>query len=86
MKNIFISVLLTLALCPSQMKAQQNPILPGFHADPEITYSNQTHRYYIYSTTDGTPGWAVTLTSASRLPTSKSGVTRARCSMPRTVR
>lgn len=57
MKNIFISVLLTLALCPSQMKAQQNPILPGFHADPEITYSNQTHRYYIYSTTDGTPGW-----------------------------
>ena len=57
MKNIFISVLLALALCPSQMKAQQNPILPGFHADPEITYSNQTHRYYIYSTTDGTPGW-----------------------------
>ena len=51
MKNIFISVLLALALCPSQMKAQQNPILPGFHADPEITYSNQTHRYYIYSTT-----------------------------------
>lgn len=57
MKNFFISVLLALALCPSQMKAQQNPILPGFHADPEITYSNQTHRYYIYSTTDGTPGW-----------------------------
>lgn len=57
MKNIFISVLLALALCPSQMKAQQNPILPGFHADPEITYSNLTHRYYIYSTTDGTPGW-----------------------------
>ena len=57
MKNIFISVLLTLALCPSQMKAQQNPILPGFHADPEITYSNQTHRYYIYSTTDVTPSW-----------------------------
>lgn len=34
-----------------------NPVLPGFHADPEILYSNQTHRYYIYSTTDGLPGW-----------------------------
>lgn len=35
----------------------QNPILPGFHADPEVLYSNQTQKYYIYSTTDGTPGW-----------------------------
>lgn len=34
-----------------------NPILPGFHADPEILYSNSTKRYYIYSTTDGTPHW-----------------------------
>ena len=34
-----------------------NPILPGFHADPEVLYSQQTHRYYIYSTTDGQPGW-----------------------------
>ena len=34
-----------------------NPVLPGFHADPEILYSNQTGKYYIYSTTDGTPGW-----------------------------
>lgn len=34
-----------------------NPILPGFHADPEILYSNKTKRYYIYSTTDGLPGW-----------------------------
>ena len=34
-----------------------NPILPDFHADPEILYSNKTHKYYIYSTTDGTPGW-----------------------------
>lgn len=38
-------------------EAQKNPVLPGFHADPEIMYSNQTHRYYIYSTTDGYPGW-----------------------------
>lgn len=34
-----------------------NPILPGFHADPEILYSSKTQKYYIYSTTDGTPGW-----------------------------
>lgn len=36
---------------------QGNPILPGFHADPEILYSNKTGKYYIYSTTDGKPGW-----------------------------
>jgi len=35
----------------------KNPILPDFHADPEVLYSNQTKKYYIYSTTDGTPGW-----------------------------
>lgn len=35
----------------------ENPILPDFHADPEVLYSNQTKKYYIYSTTDGTPGW-----------------------------
>lgn len=34
-----------------------NPVLPGFHADPEIMYSNKTGKYYIYSTTDGQPGW-----------------------------
>ena len=33
------------------------PILPPFHADPEVLYSNKTKKYYIYSTTDGTPGW-----------------------------
>ena len=34
-----------------------NPVLPGFHADPEVLYSQQTKKYYIYSTTDGQPGW-----------------------------
>ena len=34
-----------------------NPVLQGFHADPEILYSRQTKKYYIYSTTDGQPGW-----------------------------
>ena len=35
----------------------RQPILPGFHADPEVVYSHKTGRYYIYSTTDGVPGW-----------------------------
>jgi beta-xylosidase len=39
------------------MQAQKNPILPDFHADPEILYAEQTGKYYIYSTTDGYPGW-----------------------------
>ena len=34
-----------------------NPVLPGFHADPEILHSKKTGKYYIYSTTDGHPGW-----------------------------
>lgn len=34
-----------------------NPILPNFHADPEILYSHKTKHYYIYSTTDGIPNW-----------------------------
>ena len=34
-----------------------NPVLEGFHADPEVLYSENTGRYYIYSTTDGFPGW-----------------------------
>ena len=35
----------------------KQPILSGFHADPEVLYSSKTKKYYIYSTTDGTPGW-----------------------------
>lgn len=37
-----------------------NPVLPGFHADPEIIYSHKNGRYYIYSTSDGAPGWGGT--------------------------
>lgn len=36
---------------------QSNPIIPGFHADPEVLYSHKTGKYYIYPTTDGVPGW-----------------------------
>lgn len=41
----------------SALDNRHNPVLPGFHADPEILYSEKTGRYYIYSTTDGAPGW-----------------------------
>ena len=37
--------------------AAVNPVIPGFHADPEVMYSHKTGRYYIYSTSDGKPGW-----------------------------
>lgn len=39
------------------MTIPNNPVLQGFHADPEILYSHQTKKYYIYSTTDGQSGW-----------------------------
>ena len=34
-----------------------NPVFPGLHADPEVLYSEQTGKYYIYPTTDGAYGW-----------------------------
>lgn len=35
----------------------KNPVFPGLHADPEVLYSIQTGKYYIYPTTDGAFGW-----------------------------
>ena len=40
-----------------QARTSGNPILPEFHADPEVLYSRQTGKFYIYSTTDGASGW-----------------------------
>jgi len=34
-----------------------NPVLEGFYADPEVLYSNKTKKYYIYPTSDGFDGW-----------------------------
>ncbi len=41
----------------SALDNNHNPVLPEYHADPEILYSEKNGKYYIYSTTDGTPGW-----------------------------
>ena len=48
-----------LAVTLSAFALSGNPVLPGFHADPEILYSNKTKKYYIYSTTDGQPDGVV---------------------------
>jgi len=34
-----------------------NPVIPDFHADPDVLYSEKTGLFYIYPTTDGYPGW-----------------------------
>ena len=36
---------------------EANPVIPGFHADPEVLFSQKTGRFYIYPTTDGYEGW-----------------------------
>ena len=54
MKHSFIRIILfSLFLIGTmqgvaQNKKSGNPILPGFHADPEVLYSHLTKRYYIY--------------------------------------
>ena len=62
MKHLFTKIFLFHLLLigavqvTAQNKKSGNPILPGFHADPEVLYSHQTKRYYIYPTSDGFPG------------------------------
>ena len=34
-----------------------NPVIPGYNADPEVLYSNKTGKYYIYPTSDGFHEW-----------------------------
>ncbi|MDR2955573.1 MAG: family 43 glycosylhydrolase [Prevotella sp.] len=40
-----------------EMPVDNNPVLEGYYADPEILYSNKTNKYYLYSTSDGFDGW-----------------------------
>ncbi|MCM1077160.1 MAG: family 43 glycosylhydrolase [Bacteroides sp.] len=58
MKKVFCALIAPL-LSIAELSAA-NPVLPQFHADPEILYSENTGKYYIYSTTDGYPGWGGT--------------------------
>ncbi len=60
-RKTLVTLLLTTAaiarLDAQTLPTSGNPILPEFHADPEVLYSQQTGKFYIYSTTDGAPGW-----------------------------
>jgi hypothetical protein len=42
-----------------QVTAQinNNPVLEGFYADPQILYARKTGKYYLYPTSDGYSGW-----------------------------
>ena len=37
-----------------------NPVLAGYYADPDVLYSEQTGKFYIYPTSDGFDGWSGT--------------------------
>lgn len=48
---------------PEQFKMPEennNPVLEGYYADPDIMYSHKTGKYYIYPTSDGFTGWSGT--------------------------
>lgn len=40
------------------MPTDNNPVVEGYYADPEIIYSNKTKKYYLYPTSDGFDGWS----------------------------
>lgn len=42
------------------VEVNNNPVLKGYYADPEIIYSNKTKKYYLYPTSDGFTGWSGT--------------------------
>lgn len=65
--SFILPVFIGISPINAQHRKSANPILSGFHADPEILYSRQTKRYYIYPTSDGFPvGVEVILKSSSR--------------------
>ncbi|EMI45685.1 endo-1,4-beta-xylanase [Rhodopirellula sp. SWK7] len=37
-----------------------NPVIPGYFADPDILYSHQLGRFFLYPTSDGFDGWSGT--------------------------
>jgi len=40
------------------VSVDNNPVLEGYFADPEILYSKKNKKFYIYPTSDGFVGWA----------------------------
>ncbi len=39
------------------VEARNNPVIPGYYADPDIIYSHKNKRFYLYPTTDGVTEW-----------------------------
>jgi arabinoxylan arabinofuranohydrolase len=39
------------------VEARNNPVIPGYNADPDIIYSEKNKRFYLYPTTDGVTDW-----------------------------
>ncbi len=55
-----LAVIVIMYSCSSLQTERQennNPVLKGYYADPEILYSNKTGKYYLYPTTDGFDEW-----------------------------
>ncbi|WP_308233154.1 family 43 glycosylhydrolase [uncultured Prevotella sp.] len=42
---------------PAYAPNKNNPVIPGYYADPEILYSQKNGKYYLYPTTDGAENW-----------------------------
>ena len=65
MKGLRFIAAMTAALMVAGASAQEtkvarnkrNPVIKGLYAYPEIMYSEQTGKYYLYPTTDGCEGW-----------------------------
>lgn len=43
---------------PAFSQSQNNPVIDGTYADPEVLYSEKTGQYYIYPTSDGFDHWS----------------------------
>lgn len=43
-----------------EVPADNNPVLEGYYADPDVLYAEKTQKYYIYPTSDGFTGWSGT--------------------------
>jgi len=57
---ILIILLTTSFTSRSQSNKIHNPVLKGLYADPDILFSKQTGKYYLYPTSDGFTGWSGT--------------------------
>ncbi len=41
-----------------EVQVNNNPVLEGYYADPDILYAEKTGKFYLYPTADGFTGWS----------------------------